>query len=132
MKIETMKTMLNNTRRHDITFNVDGRIEISARATRALGLHPGDVIDIAIDERSREVYLYIKHRAPAGRHKAQCYRTGKGRTCNSLRAFSVDICRQVLDMRGYSCTQAKLPVGDPITVDGINKALPIIIRYRNC
>lgn len=127
-----MKTMLNNTRRHDITFNVDGRIEISARATRALGLHPGDVIDIAVDERSREVYLYIKHRQPTGRHKAQCYRTGKGRTCNSLRAFSVDICRQVLDMRGYSCTQAKLPVGDPIEVDGISQALPIIIRYRNC
>lgn len=131
MKIETMKTMLNNTRRHDITFNADGRIEISARATRALDLHPGDVIDIAIDERSREVYLYAKHRAPAGRHKAQCYRTGKGRTCNSLRAHSIEICRQVLDMRGYSCTQAKLPVGDPIAVDGINQALPIIIRYRS-
>lgn len=127
-----MKHLLDNSRRHDITFNAGGRIEISARVTRALDLHAGDVIDIAVDERTREVYLYVKHRAPlAGRHKAQCYRTGKGRTCNSLRAHSVEICRQVLDMRGFSCLQARLPVGDPIEIQGV-KALPLIIRFRNC
>lgn len=49
-----MKSFFANTRRHDITFNADGRIEISARATRALDLHPGDVIDVAIDEVGRE------------------------------------------------------------------------------
>lgn len=126
-----MKHLLDNTRRHDISFNADGRIEISSRVTRALDLCPGDVIDIAVDERTREVYLYVKHRQPAGRHKAQCYRTGKGHTCNSLRAHSVEICRQVLDMRGYSCSQAKLPVGDAVEIQG-KKALPIIIRYQRC
>lgn len=127
-----MKTILNNSRRHDITFNASGRIEISARATRALDLHPGEVIDIAIDEHNREAYLYVKYKNPVGRHKAQCYRTGRGRTCNSLRAHSIEICRQVLDLCGFSCTQVKLPAGDPIAVDGINKALPIIIRYKCC
>ena len=129
-----MNHLLDNTRRHDITFNVSGRIEISARVTRALGLHPGDVIDVAIDEVGRECYLYIKHRAEklSGRHKAQCYRTGRGRTCNSLRAHSVELCRQMLDMRGYSAIQARLPVGDLIEIPGIGKALPIIIRYKCC
>ena len=126
-----MKHLLENTRRHDITFCADGRIEISARVTRALDIQPGDVIDIAMDERCREVYLYVKHRQPAGRHKAQCYRTGKGRTCNSLRAHSVEICRQVLDMRGFSCTQAKLPVGDPVDIPCVGKALPVIIRFKS-
>ena len=125
-----MKTINNNSRRHDITFNASGRIEIGARITRALDLHPRDVIDIAVDERTREVYLYVKHRQPAGRHKAQCYRTGKGHTCNSLRANSVEICRQVLDMRGFSATQARLPVGDPVEIPGTGKAMPIIIRYK--
>ena len=126
-----MKHLLDNTRCHDITFNADGRIEISAHVTRELDLHPGDVIDVAVDEVGREVYLYVKHRAPAGRHKAQCHRTGKGRTCNSLRAHSVEICRQVLDMRGFSATQARLPVGDPVEITGMGKALPIIIRFKS-
>jgi len=126
-----MKRLLENTRRHDITFNADGRIEISAHVTRELDLHPGDVIDVAVDEVGRECYLYIKHRQPAGRHKAQCHRTGRGRTCNSLRAHSVEICRKVLDMRGFSTSQARLPVGEAVAVDGVNRALPIIIRYQS-
>lgn len=128
-----MKHLLDNTRRHDITFNADGRIEISARVTRALDLRPGDVIDVAVDERHRECYLYIKYRAQqlSGRHKAQCYRTGRGRTCNSLRAHSVELCRKVLDMRGFSASQARLPVGDPVEIPGTDKALPIIIRFQS-
>ncbi len=127
-----MKHLLENTRRHDITFNADGRIEISSRVTRALDLRQGDVIDVAVDERHRECYLYVKYRAGqlSGRHQAQCYRTGKGHTCNSLRAHSVELCRQVLDMRGFSATQARLPVGDPVEIPGTGKALPIIIRYK--
>ena len=126
-----MKRLLENTRRHDITFNVDGRIEISAHVTRLLDIRPGDVINIAVDDSRREVYLYVKHRQLAGRHKAQCYRTGKGRTCNSLRANSVELCRQVLDMRGFSATQARLPVGEPEEAPCIGKVLPLIIRYKN-
>lgn len=127
-----MKHLLDNTRRHDITFNADGRIEISAHITRALDLRPGDVIDVAVDERHRECYLYVKYRAQqlSGRHRAQCYRTGRGRTCNSLRAHSVELCRQMLDMRGCSASQARLPVGDPVEIPGTGKALPIIIRYK--
>lgn len=126
-----MKHLLENTRRHDIAFHANGRIEISAHVTRVLGILPGDVIDIAVDERTREVYLYVKHRQPAGRHKAQCYRTGKGRTCNSLRAYSVEICRQVLDIRGDKVRQVKLPVGDPVDLQGA-QALPLIIRFKSC
>ena len=95
-----MKHLLGNTRRHDITFCADGRIEISARVSKALGINPGDVIDIAVDDRGFEVYLYVKHKNPPGRHKAQCYVTNsRTKRCHSLRAHSVEICRQGLDMR---------------------------------
>ncbi len=128
-----MKSFFANTRRHDITFNADGRIEISARATRALDLHPGDVIDVAFDEVGRECYLYIKHRAEklSGRHKAQCHVTNsRVKKCNSLRAHSVELCRKVLDMRGYSASQAKLPVGEPEEIPCVGLALPLIIRFN--
>ena len=126
-----MKLLLGNTRRHDISFHKDGRIEISARVSKALDLRPGDVIDIAVDDNSREVYLFVKHRAPlAGRHKAQCYPTGKHHKGNSMRAHSVEICRQVLDLNGFSSTRARLPVGEPVEIPCIGKALPIIIRYK--
>ena len=127
-----MKHLLGNTRRHDITFNSDGRIEISSRVSKTLGLQPGDVIDIALDETGREVYLYVKHRHDrlAGRHKAQCYKTNS-RSCNSLRAHSVEICRQVLDLNGYSAQQARLPVGDPVEIPCIGTALPLIIRFHS-
>lgn len=128
-----MKHLLGNTRRHDVTFNVDGRIEISAAVTKALGLKPGDVIDIALDDTGRECYLYVKHRAEnlSGRHKAQCHVTnGRLAQCNSLRAHSVEICRQILGMNGCAGNQVRLPVGDPEEIPCIGTALPLIIRYN--
>lgn len=126
-----MRHLLDNTRRHDITFNAGGRIEISARVTKALDLKPGDVIDIAMSDRDREVYLYVKHRQPAGRHKAQVYVTNsRVRHCNSLRAHSVELCRKVLDMRGFSVAQVHLPVGEPEEIPCIGLALPLIVRFR--
>jgi len=128
-----MKDFLGNTRRHDIAFNADGRIEISARVSKALGIEPGDVIDIAEDERTREFYIYVKHKAGrvSGKHKAVCRATSRRvRKCHSLRAHSVEICRQVLDLCGFSVTQAKLPVGEPEEIPCVGPALPVIIRFN--
>lgn len=120
-----MTSTLENTRRPDITFHSDGRIDITARVAKALSLHPGDVIDIAHD--GSEYYLYVKHRNAVGRHEAQCAATYKGRTCNNLRAHSRRLCQAVLKVNG-NYTTARLPVGEPVQHNSLGTTLPVIIR----
>ena len=122
-----MNCALQNTRRPDITFHCDGRIDITARVAKALSLHPGDVIDIAHDD--SEYYLYVKHRNAVGRHEAQCAATYKGRTCNNLRAHSRRLCQAVLKVNG-NYTTARLPVGEPVQHNSLGITLPIIIKYN--
>ena len=122
-----MNCALQNTRRPDITFHSDGRIDITARVAKALSLHPGDVIDIAHD--SSEYYLYVKHRNAIGRHEAQCHPTNKGKICNNLRAHSRRLCLAVLRVNG-NYTIARLPVGEPFQHKSLGIVLPIIIHYN--
>lgn len=42
-----MKSILPNSRKHDISFHPSGKIDISAHIARSLSLAQGDVIDIA-------------------------------------------------------------------------------------
>lgn len=56
-----MKSILPNSRKHDISFHPSGKIDISAHIARSLSLTPGDVIDIVCE--SGELYLYVKLRA---------------------------------------------------------------------
>ena len=121
-----MTSTLENTRRPDITFHADGRIDITARVAKALSLQPGDVIDIAHD--GSEYYLYVKHRNALGRHQAQCYVTKRGKTCNNLRTYSKRLCQAVLSVNGNQ--QARLPVGQPIEIKSLGTALPLIIRHN--
>jgi len=120
-----MTTTLENTRKPDITFHANGRIDITARAAKALSLHSGDVIDIAHD--GSEYYLYVKHHNAIGRHEAQCWPTNKGKTCNNLRAHSKRLCMAVLNVNGNS-NEARLPVGEPIAHEDLGTTLPIIIK----
>lgn len=121
-----MTTTLDNTRKPDITFHRDGRIDITARVAKALSLRPGDVIDIAHD--GSEYYLYVKHRNTVGRHEAQCRATNLGgKTCNNLRCHSKRLCLAVLKINGND-NEARLPLGAPITHELLGLALPIIIK----
>jgi bifunctional DNA-binding transcriptional regulator/antitoxin component of YhaV-PrlF toxin-antitoxin module len=122
-----MNSLLHNTRKPDVTLHADGRIDIAARAARLLGLHPGDVVDIALDERGREAYIYVKHRDAVGRHEAQVYPTNRrGKICNNYRCHSKRITSTLLGDR----QSAKLPAGDPVEIPCIGTALPLIIRYK--
>lgn len=124
-----MRTALTYTRRPDITFHTDGRIDITARVAKALSLHPGDVIDIADD--GSEVYLYCKHHNAIGRHEAQCYATNQGKTCNNLRAHSRRLCKAIFRIvRINDDGTARLPVGEPTTHHTLGTALPIITHHN--
>lgn len=122
-----MTSILGNTRRADITFHPRGNIDITARVSKLLDLHCGDIIDIYIE--GGEYYLYLKHRANtvAGRHEATLYPTSRRvKYCHNMRCHSMRLCRAMLD----ACSTTgilRLPVGDPVDLRGTT-ALPIITR----
>lgn len=122
-----MNTMLGNTRRPDVTFHSDGRIDIASNAAQKLGIEPNDVIDIAYN--GVEYYLYVKHRGSelVGRHQAQCHPTNKNkRYCHNYRAYSKRLCAAVMEICGIT-DAVRLPVGEVERQQG-KRMLPIIIR----
>ncbi len=93
-----MKSILPNSRKHDISFHASGKIDISAHIARKLSLAPGDVIDIA--QEGGEWYLYVKLRSGSyvGRHDGRVFSTAKGR--GTFRTWSKSIASMVLSAAG--------------------------------
>ena len=71
-----MQSILGHTRKADITFHRNGRIDISAIVTKSLGLNAGDVLDICMSDYG-EYYLVIAHKAinTNGNHRAKVFVT---------------------------------------------------------
>lgn len=125
-----MTSLLQNTRRPDISFHPKGNIDITARVTKLLDMHDGDIIDIAVE--SGEFYLYVKHRAgeAAGRHEATLYPTSrKVKKCHNMRCHSKRLCQAMLEACNTTET-LRLPVGEPVDLRG-QKAIPIITRWAS-
>lgn len=118
-----MIRLLDKTRRHDITFYRNGRILITARVVRMLGLSPGDSINIAITD--GEYLLYALHN-PFGRHEAQCYPTKRG--SHNFCANSARLTRAVLDASRTSASRASFMIGEQIIIQH-TLYCPIIIRH---
>lgn len=120
----TPHSILGNTRRSDISFSPDGKIDISSRIVKALGMKKGDVIDIMMH--GTEYYLYVSTPASAvfGRHEAQCYPT-KSRS-NHFRTYSRRLCVAILNATGISGI-ARFAAGEAVEIRG-HKAIPIITR----
>ncbi len=93
-----MKSILSNSRKHDISFHASGKIDISARIARSLSLAPGDVIDIVHE--SGELYLCVRLRAGdyAGRHDGTVSATAHGK--GTFRTWSKAIATAVLKWAG--------------------------------
>lgn len=110
-----MKSLLGSSRKPDVTFHHDGRIDITARVAHKLGILPGDVIDVSFD--GIEYFLYIRHRGTSltGKHEAQCFPTK--RHSHNFRAHSVRLCRDILRISRSSCV-ARLSVGESERHDG--------------
>lgn len=123
-----MKRLLGNTtRRPDITFRADGRIDITSRIAKALGLAPGDVIDVA-EVYSGEFCLYVRHRAcVCGRHEGRSYPVMKGYQNGAYRVWSRRLCDAVRAAAGCSAVNLRLPCGEPIEIDG-QLHIPIILK----
>lgn len=120
----TTQSILGNTRRADISFSSTGKIDISSRIVKILGLEKGDVIDIMIG--GGEYYLYVSiHAADVfGRHEAQCFPTQHG--SRHFRAHCRRLCIAILHATGFS-GHACFAAGEAVEING-RKALPIITR----
>lgn len=118
-----MVSLLGNTRRPDISFYRDGRIDITSRVARSLELCDGDVIDVM--KHKSEFYLYVRYRnyEILGKHEAQCHSTK--RHSNHFRAHSVRLCSAILRECDTSHA-ALLPAGETVILDGIGPAITLI------
>ena len=122
-----MKSVLENSRKSDLTFWRDGHIDICARVSKALDLKAGDVIDIAVDEGfQREYYLYTRHTGGAlnGRHAGTC-RAVNGPRSRYLRVNNKKLTRFVLRHTGEQ-EQAHVMCGE-VTDTPLGRAMVIII-----
>lgn len=92
-----MESIIGCTRRPDITFYADGRIDITARIARQLSLNEGDCIDVG--RACGEYFLYVRRRFdPSVSFGFEAtVRTTKKRSRN-FRAYSVRMCRAVLNI----------------------------------
>lgn len=107
-----MTDLVSNTRRHDVSFFQNGRIDITARVAKMLELQAGDVVNVSTD--GYEYLLYIKHRASntrGGSYEGTCYPTSRRNTRN-FRAHSVNLCRAVIKAVCPSYKEVRLPVGN--------------------
>lgn len=121
-----MQKLLENTRRHDITFCRNGIIRITARVVHILGLSPGDSINIAF---SNGEYLLFATRHNVGRHEGQCRPTKKG--SGNFCANSARLCRSLFEALNLSCDKASFMAGEKVELaDTIY--LPIITKLPLC
>ena len=121
-----MKSILSNSRKHDISFSASGLIEISARIARKLSLSSGDVIDIAYQY--GELYLYVKFRAGTytGRHIGRVWATSNGK--GTFRTSSKKLANAVLIGAEVNGDRLRCPCGREIERDDTKY---ITIIYRN-
>lgn len=119
-----MKSILPNSRKHDLAFHASGRIDISAHVARKLSLSPGDVIDIA--QEGGEWYLYVKLRSGSytGRHDGRVWATANGK--GTFRTWSKALTHFVLAATGVT-GRLRCPCGIEIERD---KRKFITIIYR--
>lgn len=119
------RPLINTTRRADITFHPNGRIDLTAHVAKALQLQPGDVVNIAEeDEDATEHYLYVSRRGgeAKGRHACTCRRVKHGQY---LRVFSKALATHILTLC-HADGALSLRVGSLTALPGLGTALPII------
>jgi hypothetical protein len=127
-----MQSILNNTRKADITFHGNGRIDITSAVSVSLGLAVGDVIDICTNGYG-QYFLVVAHKGNSiiGKYQAKVYATKKGKRHNrNLRAYSVRLCRAMMRLHGDGSRDVAFAVSEPMPNDTYGLVLPIITRLN--
>ncbi len=129
-----MQEIITTTRKPDVTFYRNGRIDISAGVARSLRLRAGDVISIAYESADtppdrREWYLHVRPRESLlGRHEGAVFAAKKG--YGSFRTHSRCMARTIFELcRATGQARVRLAVGQPVINARRETLLPII--YKN-
>lgn len=123
-----MESIIGNSRKPDITFYANGRIDITARLAKQLNLHNGDCIDVG--EANSNHYVYVRHRFNPDTNFSfeATVRSTKPRSRN-FRAYSVKLCRRMLQL----CQAEKVAspqVGKPYEHKVFDIIVPLITRIN--
>lgn len=120
-----MHSLIGNSRKPDIMFHRNGKIDISAYAAKCLRLSDGDVIDVVQD--FGEYLITVRQRASdtIGRHEGVCHRSNaRGR---HFRAYSKKLCTIMLNMAEAKHCVA-FPVGEKRTIVGVGDVLHVVTQ----
>ena len=124
-----MTSLLPDSRRPDVTFRKDGRIDITARIAKMLHLQHGDVIDIATENDEFLLYVRLRGDQTIGRHEAQCRQT-KQHSFN-FRCYSKRLAQAIIRIVGkpsIGFAGVRLPAGSPVIFGPNGTAIPLITR----
>ena len=123
-----MSSILHNSRRPDVVFHNNGRIDITARIAKLLRLQDGDVVDIDTDYGEYLLYVRLRSAQRIGRHEATVHPTNRGKhNNNNFRAYSKNLCRAFRRHIGYNADKPlRLPAGSPVIFGPNGTAIPII------
>ena len=114
-----------NTRRPDVSFYNNGRIDITSVVARVLNLHEGDVVDIDCQNGEYLLYVRLRSNEAIGRHEARCYPTKDGG--HNFRTYSKKLCDAILTACNAT-SEARLSMGEVIEHPQIGVAIPLITR----
>ena len=120
-----MLNILSFTRRSDLTFCRSGRIYISARVVRILGLNSGDSINITCQDGEFLIFAVSALKNPAGANVAACRPSNKKGMhfyCNCAK-----LAKAMLRIANVKTDRVSFFVGYPTLLNG-TKALPIITK----
>lgn len=122
--------IIPTTRRGDVTFHADGRIDLTAHVTKSLDLHVGDVINIIKTGGDYPEHLLYRARRASdtiGRHACVCHATReRGRY---LRVFNKRMAQYFLGI--CQCDkQVSLRTGGLAPLTGHNKAITLIVKPK--
>lgn len=122
-----MTSILEQTRRPDVTFYPSGRIDIVARIAKLLDIHHGDVIDIAVN--GCEYQLYVKFRGGCGNHEATV-RSSKNNGRN-LRCYSKRLCDAMMRTQNSDFNDVlRLPAGECIANEHYGRMVTLITKMN--
>jgi hypothetical protein len=113
---------LMKTRKWDISFHPDGKIDITSNVVKTLNMRAGDVINVCRE--GGEYYIYVSKRREdrIGRHKCVVWCVKKG---NYLRAGCVELCRLIMSIC-HTSESAYLRCGEVVELPGIGTAVTLI------
>ena len=128
-----MRSLIDNTKRPDVIFHKNGKIDIAANVAKTLNLKAGDVIDIITN--NIEYYIVVKYKANevVGNHDCKVMRSNKHG--NHLRCYSKKLCNKIFSICNFEINSSylysdkvRLACGLPTVISTHDRALPLIIK----